>query len=170
MSQATLVTDGVRPAVRLERHLADPPPVVWKALTEREQLRSWFPCDVIVDSGQWVPGATITFPFPAEVINMTLTGRVLAVDPPRLLSYTWGDEVLRFELSPENGGTRLVLVDELPANAAARNAAGWEVCLDRLAGLTPADDAWKSHFDSYAAAFEPAAGPQEGPPAEYRGK
>jgi hypothetical protein len=42
---------------------------VWQALTEREQLRSWFPSDV--------------------------------VDEPRLLAFTWGDETLRFELSPE---------------------------------------------------------------------
>ena len=51
MTDAELHTDGPRPAVRLERHLADPPAVVWRALTEREQLRSWFPCDVIVDGG-----------------------------------------------------------------------------------------------------------------------
>jgi hypothetical protein len=32
------------------------------------------------------------------------------------------------------GGTRLVLIDELPPRIAARNAAGWEVGLERLAG------------------------------------
>ena len=67
---------------------------------------------------------------------MTLTGTVLAVDEPKLLSYTWGDdEILRFELHPEGEGTRLVLSDQLQASWAARNAAGWEDCLDRLAGL-----------------------------------
>ena len=29
MSDATLLTDRARPAVRLERHLPDPPAVVW---------------------------------------------------------------------------------------------------------------------------------------------
>lgn len=169
MTDGTLITDGLRPAVRLERHLPDPPSVVWRALTEREQLRSWFPCDVIVSGGQWVAGAAISFPFPAEVIDMTLTGEVLAVDEPKLLAFTWGEETLRFELSPHGTGTRLVLIDELPPSAAARNAAGWDECLDRLTGVEPAPDAWRSRFATYAAAFEPQIGPQEGPPAGYKG-
>jgi uncharacterized protein YndB with AHSA1/START domain len=164
MTDATLLTDRPHPAIRLERHLADPPAVVWRALTEREQLRSWFPCDVIVDGGRWEVGATITFPFPPEFMDLTLNGEVLEVDEPNVLAFTWGEDTLRFELSPEEDGTRLVLVDELPAGAAARNAAGWENCLDRLAGLEPADDAWQSRFERYAATFEPALGPQEGRP------
>lgn len=165
MTDTTLLTDGARPAVRLVRHLPDPPAVVWQALTEREQLRSWFPCDVIVDGGRWEVGATITFPFPPDVMDVTLTGEVLRVDEPNLLAFTWGEDALRFELSPEEEGTRLVLIDELPADSAARNAAGWENCLDRLAGLEPASDTWQARFERYAAEFEPALGPQEGRPA-----
>src|SRR4051794_29984810 len=135
MTDATLLTDGSRPAVRLERHLPDPPEVVWRALTEREQLRAWFPSDVIVEGGRWVAGAAITFPFPAEVIDMTLPGQAVGADEPRLLSFTWGEELLRFELTPAGSGTQLVVVDELDAGSAARNAVGWETCLDRLAGL-----------------------------------
>jgi uncharacterized protein YndB with AHSA1/START domain len=169
MTDATLLTDRARPAVRLERHLTDPPAVVWQALTEREQLRSWFPSDVIVDGGRWEAGATITFPFPPEVMDLTLTGEVLEVDEPNLLVFTWGEDTLRFELSPKEDGTRLVLVDELPAHGAARNAAGWEICLDRLAGVEPAHETWRPRFERYAAAFEPALGPQEGPPAGLKG-
>jgi uncharacterized protein YndB with AHSA1/START domain len=169
MNNSAHLVDGTRPAVRLERHLPDPPPVVWLALTEREQLRSWFPCDVIVAGGRWEVGATITFRFPPDVVDMTLAGEVLAVDEPTQLVYTWGEETLRFELAEHDRGTRLILIDELPAGAAARNAAGWELCLDRLAGLNPKPDAWRRHFDAYVAAFEPALGPQEEPPAEHRG-
>jgi Activator of Hsp90 ATPase homolog 1-like protein len=122
-----------------------------------------------VSGGLWEVGAGITFPFPPEVIDMTLTGEVLEVDEPKVLAFSWGDEKLRFELSPEGEGTHLVLIDELPAGAAARNAAGWEVCLDRLVGLDPSPDAWRPRFEAYAAAFEPALGPQEGPPAGYKG-
>jgi uncharacterized protein YndB with AHSA1/START domain len=170
MNSGTLVLDGARPAVRLERHLPDPPSIVWRAITEPEQLRAWFPSDVVLADGRWEVGAALTFPFPPEVVDMTLTGEVLVVDEPNALAFTWGEETLRFELSEEDGGTRLVLVDELPAGAAARNAAGWEVCLDRLAGLDPGPDAWRESFESYAAAFEPALGPQEGPPADYKGE
>ena len=169
MNDASLLTDGTRPAVRLERHLPDPPSIVWRAITDRQQLRSWFPCDVVVAGGRWEVGAAITFPFPPDVIDMTFTGEVLAVDEPKALAFSWGEEILRFELSPENGGTRLVLVDELPAGIAARNAAGWDVCLDRLAGIEPIADAWQPRFEAYAAAFEPSIGPQEGPPAGYKG-
>ena len=170
MTDATLDTTGSKPAVRLERYLPDPPPVVWRAITDRADLREWFPCDVIVEAGRWEVGATITFPFPPEVIEMTLTGTVLAIDEPKLLSYTWGeDEVLRFELYPEGEGTRLVLTDQLQANSAARNAAGWDDCLDRLAGLPGDPDAWRGRFAAYSAAFEPVIGPQEGPPAGYNG-
>jgi uncharacterized protein YndB with AHSA1/START domain len=165
MTDATLLTDRARPAVRLERHLPDPPAVVWRALTEREQLRSWFPSDVILDGGRWEVGATITFPFPPEVMDLTFTGEVLEVDEPSLLVFTWGDDTLHFELSPEENGTRLVLVGELPADSAARNAAGWENCLDRLEGLEPADGVWDSRFERYCAEFEPALGPQGRRPA-----
>jgi uncharacterized protein YndB with AHSA1/START domain len=170
MTGGTLLTDGARTAVRLERHLADPPTVVWHALTDREQLRAWFPCDVIVDGGSWEVGAAITFPFPPEVIDMTLSGEVIEVDEPNRLAFSWGEEILRFELAEENGGTRLVLIDELPPASAARNAAGWEVCLDRLAGEETGADAWRPRFEAYVAAFEPAIGPQDGPPDGYKGE
>jgi uncharacterized protein YndB with AHSA1/START domain len=169
MSDGTLLSDGARTAVRLERQLADPPGVVWQALTDREQLRAWFPCDVIVDGGRWQVGASISFVFPPEVIDVTLSGEVLALEEPNLLAFSWGEEVLRFELAEADGGTRLVLIDELAPASAARNAAGWEVCLDRLAGDEPGADAWRPRFEAYAAAVEPAIGPQDGPPAGYKG-
>jgi uncharacterized protein YndB with AHSA1/START domain len=161
MTEATLLTDRARPAIRLERRLPDPPEIVWQALTDREQLRSWFPCDVIVSGGRWEVGAAITFPFPKEVLDLTLTGEVLEVDEPNVLAYTWGEDRLRFELVADGRGTRLVLVDELPPEAAARNAAGWESCLDRLEGREPAQDAWQQRFEAYEAAFEPTLGTQQ---------
>jgi uncharacterized protein YndB with AHSA1/START domain len=170
VTEGATATGGEKPAVRLERHLADPPPVVWQALTDREQLRAWFPCDVIVEDGRWEVGAAISFRFPPDVIDMTLTGEVLTFDEPNALAFTWGEEILRFTLSPVDGGTRLVLIDELPPGAAARNAAGWDECLDRLAGLPPAPDTWKQRFAAYSLAFEPTLGPQEGPPAGYKGE
>jgi uncharacterized protein YndB with AHSA1/START domain len=170
MTNATLITEQPRPAVRLERLLSDPPPVVWQALTEREQLRAWFPCDVIVNGGRWSVGATIEFPFPAEVIEMTLHGEVLAVDEPNRLSFTWGEDTLHFELTPHQLGTRLVLINELAAPTAARNAAGWDTCLDRLAGLESAAEQWQPRFRVYTSQFEPLIGPQEGLPAGYSGE
>jgi len=166
---ATILTGNDRPTVRLERQLLDPPAVVWQALTNREQLRSWFPCDVIVEGGEWEVGAAISFPFPPEVIDMTLTGEVLEVVEPSRLAYTWGEDTLRFELSESEGGTFLILYNELSASGAARNAAGWDDCLDQLARLAVKSDAWKVRFRQYQSDFEPVLGPQEGPPAGYKG-
>jgi uncharacterized protein YndB with AHSA1/START domain len=163
MSDAALVGDRERPAVQLERYLPDPPDVVWQALTQPEQMRAWFPCEVTLRGGGWEVGAAITFEFPAHM-HLTYTGQVLEVDEPRSLAFTWGPSTLRFQLFPERDGTRLVLIDELPTDAAARNAAGWERCLDRLVGIEPAPDGWQPLFERYVAAFEPELGPQEARP------
>jgi uncharacterized protein YndB with AHSA1/START domain len=165
----TLIPNGDYPAVRLERLLQDPPSIVWKALTEPDGLGGWFPCDIVVADGEWRVGARLSFPFPTEVIDMTLEGEVLVVDEPRALAYTWGGDTLRFELHDRDGGTLLVLINELPKGTAARNAAGWEDCLDRLVGKMPTPGAWRRNFADYTMAFEPALGAQEGPPDDYKG-
>jgi uncharacterized protein YndB with AHSA1/START domain/mannose-6-phosphate isomerase-like protein (cupin superfamily) len=170
MTDATLLTDRTRPALRLERHLPDPPETVWQALTDRDQLRSWFPSDLVVHGGRWEVGNTITFEFPPEVVDLTLSGEVLEVDEPHVLAFTWGEETLRFELTPDGAGTRLILVNELPAAAAARNAAGWEQCLDRLAGLDVAPHSWQPRFEAYASLFTPTLGHQEGMPEGVNGE
>jgi uncharacterized protein YndB with AHSA1/START domain len=165
MIDGTLQTDGPRPAVRFERHLRQPPDVVWRALTEPAELKAWFPTDIITD--RWEVGATLEFPFRNDE-GPTMTGTVLECDEPRRLAYTWGDDVLRFELAADGeGGTRLVFIDEVDANVAARNAAGWDICLDALAGQAPPEPGWKPRFDGYVAAFEPVLGAQEGPPPAF---
>jgi uncharacterized protein YndB with AHSA1/START domain len=162
MPDAVLEPFGQRARLRFERELAAAPSEVWRALTDPEELAAWFPCQVIAEG--WTAGATLRFVFPTGGVP-ELSGTVLEAHEPRLLSFTWGTETLRFELSPSGRGTLLVMTDELDRPIAARNAAGWEGCLDRLAGRVPADDAWKARFDGYAAAFEPVLGAQEGPPA-----
>lgn len=162
---ATLAARGARPSVRFERVLGDPPAAVWRALTDAQELKSWFPAEIVAD--RWEAGAALTFVFPGHD-EYTMGGVVLECDEPRVLAYTWGEETLRFELTPtDSGGTRLVLFDELDPRLAARNAAGWQVCLERLAGRAPAHYAWKPLFAQYTAAFEPVLGPQEGPPAGF---
>jgi uncharacterized protein YndB with AHSA1/START domain len=165
MNEASLTTGGTRgAAVRLERDLPEPPEVVWRSLTDREQLKTWFPCDVIVADGRWEPGSAISFPFGPEAGAMTLEGQVLEAREPEALAYTWGEETLRFSVAPHGTGTLLTLTDELRPAVAARNAAGWEGCLDLLAGGKPDKDAWRPRFEHYVAKFAPTLGEQEGPP------
>ena len=163
---ATLTTTGTRPTIRFERDLADPPPTVRRALTDPEDLKAWFPSEIVTD--RWDVGAKLTFVFP-ENPEFTMGGTVLELDEPHLLVYTWGEDTLRFELTPtESGGTRLVFINALTPGTAARTAAGWQLCLERLAGTTPPRDAWRPLFQQYTAAFEPELGPQEGPPAAFQ--
>ncbi len=77
--------------------------------------------------------------------------------------FTWGEDTIGFELSAVEGGTTFVLTEELGATKAARNAAGWEVCLERLVEGVVGED-WSSRFHRYNAVFEPVLGAQEGPP------
>ena len=161
----TVRTDGSQAVIRFERELAGPPAVVWRALTEPSELEPWFPC--AIDIAEWKMGAALVFRFPGHD-GLTLTGTVLEVEEPSLLAYTWGDETLRFELSPTpSGGTRLVVSDVLSGAIAARNAAGWDVCLERLLGHAPGPGAWKPLFEHYAAQFTTLLGPQEGPPPGF---
>jgi uncharacterized protein YndB with AHSA1/START domain len=161
MQDATLVTGSGRPVIRLERRLSRPPSEVWRALTDRAELNAWFPCDILTET--WKVGASLHFVFRAGEWH-DLEGTVLECDEPRTLSFTWGDETLRFELTADGGGTQMVFTNELDASIAARNAAGWIVCLEHLEGRATEEDLWKGLFDRHAQAFVPALGPQEGPP------
>jgi mannose-6-phosphate isomerase-like protein (cupin superfamily) len=124
---------------------------------------------VIVHGGPWEVGNTITFRFPPEVIDLTLSGEALEVDEPHTLAFTWGRTRSDSSSRPPAAAPASSLSTSYPATAAARNAAGWEQCLDRLAGLDPAPDTWHPHFEAYAGVFTPTLGHQDGPPAGYKG-
>ena len=77
-----------------------------------------------------------------------MPGRVLELDPPRRVRVPVGRRtLLRLELAPEGDGTP---ADAHPAarsaDEAARNAAGWHVCLDKLGGE---DSDWEPLYEEY---------------------
>jgi uncharacterized protein YndB with AHSA1/START domain len=118
-----------RPAVRFERRLADPIERVWRAVTEPGELAHWFPSEV---SGELRLGGRLRFHH-ADGAAPDAEGEITDFDPPRRLAFWWGTEHLRLELEPEGDGTVLRLTHVLSsADQAARDAAGWHVCLDRL--------------------------------------
>jgi hypothetical protein len=60
-------------------------------------------------------------------------GEVIEFDPPRVLAHSWGDDQLRWELEPHADGCLLVLTHTFDDRfKAARDAAGWHLCLDAL--------------------------------------
>jgi len=94
MNDAILHPYGARTGIRFERLRPQAPTAVWRAITDRAALQSWFPCDIVTDRRE--VGATLSFRF-LQGEGPTLTGKVLAVEAPRILAYTWGENTLRFE-------------------------------------------------------------------------
>ncbi len=61
-------------------------------------------------------------------------GRVLAFEPPGLLAHTWGEDELRWEVEARDDGCILRLTHLFDDRfKAARDGAGWHMCLDSLA-------------------------------------
>jgi len=165
MTEATLLRAGNRPVLRFQRHLPEPIETVWRAVTDPQEMRAWFPTRIEID--EWRVGAELTHFLDEHGID-PLPGTVLEWDPPRRVSFTWGTDTIGFELTAaSDGGTTFVLTEELNASIAARNAAGWEACLDRLQHGAEGEP-WKPRFDRYVAVFEPTLGHQDGPPDGYR--
>jgi uncharacterized protein YndB with AHSA1/START domain len=162
--EAILLSSGARPLIRFERDLPESIDVVWTAVTDPEAMRSWFPTRVEID--EWKVGAAITHHFDEHDVD-PLAGTVIEWQPPRRVVFTWGDDPITFDLTPASeDATVFVLTEELNAAHAARNAAGWESCLDRLQ-YGRETESWTTRFDRYAAAFEPVLGQQEGPPENF---
>lgn len=160
MREATLISTGNKPVLRFERFLPRPMEEVWRAVTEADAMRAWFPTRIEID--RWEAGATLIHHFEGQDAE-PLPGTVLECVEPSRLVFTWGDDTIAFELIAAEGGTRFILTEELSAAHAARNAAGWEVCLERLVDGAVGED-WASRFRRYSAEFEPVLGPQDGPP------
>ena len=161
MSEAILISTCDKPVLRFERFLPRPVEQVWRAVTDPEEMRAWFPTRIEID--RWEPGAKLTHHFDDPSVG-PLPGVVLECSPPHRLVFTWGEDTIGYQLSPADGGTTFVLTEELGAAKAARNAAGWEVCLERLVTGAVGED-WTSRFQRYSAAYEPQLGAQEAAPS-----
>ena len=122
--------DG-RWTVILRRELSHPVKRVWEALTEPGQLRQWAPFTVERDLA--TTGDVVFTMLDGTDSGETVVdaGVVLESDPPRLLVYRWGQDVLRWELTGTEDGTTLVLRHALhDDNLTSAVAAGWHICLD----------------------------------------
>jgi uncharacterized protein YndB with AHSA1/START domain len=163
------VDDG-RWRLRFTRTLAHPQTKVWRALTEPEQLASWFPTTI---EGERAAGAGLRFSFPETMEIEPIDGEMLAYDPESLIEFRWGPDVVRIELRPVSEGTELTLLDTLEERGkAARDGAGWHACLDALEAALAGDgdsrsqmNTWAEVHPRYVESFGPEAatiGPPEG--------
>jgi uncharacterized protein YndB with AHSA1/START domain len=149
-----------QPTLRFERRIGHPVQAVWEAVTQPSELAHWFPCEVEVDLRL---GGRMSFHFPQLSLPdqaSTLLGEVTELDPPTRFAFLWGEDHLRFALEPIEDGEACMLrfTVELDArDKAARDGAGWHVCLDALERLLDGDpvqrpyesDGWRVHYEEY---------------------
>jgi uncharacterized protein YndB with AHSA1/START domain len=167
----TLSMIGDHPVLRFERQLAHSPEKVWKAVTDPAEMAHWFPATVRTEPKI---GASMRFSFED---NLDLgaeyaDGEILEMDPPKVYAFRWVDSTLRFELIPDGSGCLLVFTHTLSGvgtegdlPSVARQAPGWDGCLDMLTARldgTPAprmDGPWfLRHAEHYAEKFGLAEG------------
>jgi uncharacterized protein YndB with AHSA1/START domain len=162
------------PTLSFERRLSHPVDRVWRALTEPDELAHWFPSKVQADLRV---GGAMRFTFEEHVLpdgSNSMPGEVTELDPPRLLAYRWGEDHLRFELEPTEGDAACTLrltVRLGTRDKAARDSAGWHVCLDRLERFVAGEDGpavtgvngtWRELYEEYQRRGAPAGAPIPG--------
>lgn len=119
---------------RIERVYEHDQAALWRMLTEPQALAQWLAPGTI----ELRPGGAVRIDFADS--GTVIDSKVLALDPPRLLEYSWSsgnepERPLRWELNPVAGGTQLVLTVRIPASEDASKAcAGFDAHLDMLAG------------------------------------
>ncbi|GAA2833454.1 SRPBCC domain-containing protein [Nonomuraea rubra] len=115
----TLHPDG-RTTLTFTRRLPHPPHKVWRAITQPEHLAAWFPADVTID------GDRIGYGFGPD-------GRITENNPPHTFAHTWGEDELRWHLTPDGAGTLLTFTHTFTdRHGAASFAAGWHTCIQAL--------------------------------------
>jgi len=174
LADGVLETAGDKHVVRFQRHLAHPIERVWAALTEPSRLGDWLAGDS--SDIELRVGGRVHLAGHDDGIEST----VLALDPPHLIEYgwktkTWDGGTIRWEVSEQDGGSRLRLTHRMPEidltadreimkrmgldpdtfPPIPRTLAGWHTMLDRLertleGGDQLPDDHWKTLFDQYA--------------------
>jgi uncharacterized protein YndB with AHSA1/START domain len=128
-ADAILQDQEGRSILRFERTFRHPPERVWKALTDPGEHRSWHPTPFELEP---VVGGKVNYLAGGDVPEMP-PGEVTEYDPPHVLAHTWDDDLLRWQLRAHDDGCVLVLTHTFDDHfKAARDAAGWHVCLDAL--------------------------------------
>ena len=160
LADVTLHEDGDGWTLVFARDLRHSPDEVWRVLTDPERLREWAPFTADRDLG--TPGAaTLTMLDGDEPVD--LPSEVRRAEAPTLLEYTWGGDVLRWDLAPNDTGTKLTLRHRVgEREMGLKVAAGWHLCVavaERLLDGDPVgpivgeramEHGWQDLYDRYA--------------------
>jgi len=131
--------EGGSATLTFERHFRHPVEDVWGAITGSEHLERWYMSKAIIEGRK--DGRVELWSGNAQV---HVTGRILTWDPPRVFEHERNMEprkgipsgersIIRWELTPEAGGTRLRLTHtRLAPQMAVQIAPATHALLDRL--------------------------------------
>lgn len=158
--EVLLELDEDRWTIVMRRRFPHGPQRLWTMLTDPVELVRWSPI---------VPDRPLTEPGPATSRENSgdepVDAEVLVVDPPRLLVHRWGADLIRWTLTPDVDGTILELRQTTgEVRGAVMLAAGWQVCLARLAAEDGTDRerptgqramayGWQELHDEYRSRF-----------------
>lgn len=139
-----------------ERHLNHPINQVWGMLTENEKLETWFP---ELKADELREGGYIKFDMGDGTFEKM---EILELTDEAVLEYTWGEDIVRFELAEEPNGCRLVLIEKINklTDHTPRDLAGWHVCLDVIEKLLDGKTVnsrkveWQKWYEQYVTAVE----------------
>lgn len=143
--------------VRLERLLPGPMERVWAYLTEPEKRRKWLaggPMELRVGGkvelefhhAELSSEKTAPEEFQKYECGIGMKGEITRCEPPRVLSYTWGEgqgSEVTFELSAEGKDVLLVITHRRLPNRSEMVgvASGWHshvaILIDQLNGVEP---------------------------------
>jgi uncharacterized protein YndB with AHSA1/START domain len=156
----TVHQDGDSYVLRFERRIDHPIGDVWEAIATPEGIRGWLGSARI----DLVGGGAVRLQFDKTVGNV-VEGHVTAVEPPRVLEYTFGqdDSVLRWELRPDGDhATALVLTHRLPSSESLpETLAGWHTLIELIPAAIAGDDPqWsKERWEEVRAGYGPVQDP-----------
>lgn len=134
-----------------ERYLEHSARDVWSWLTENDKLAQWFPELRIDDLRE---GGAVRF----DMQNGTFEElKIIGLRPGSVLEYAWGGDQVRFEIHPEAGGCRLILIEKLVkiTDHTPKDLAGWHVCLNVIQKLMNGQaverrhEEWKIWYEKY---------------------
>lgn len=150
-------------AIRLERRLPGPIENVWSFLTDSEKRGRW------LAHGEWElrSGGKVEMHFSHEMISpeetpakyrgmpMSFTGRILRIDPPNLVEFTWDEadgaaSEVTFELTPRGQEVILVITHRKVRgrDMLLSASAGWDVhagILQDVLTNQPPRGFWSAH-------------------------
>ncbi|MER2294515.1 MAG: SRPBCC family protein [Desemzia incerta] len=105
--------------------------LVWRMLAENQYLQKWF-ADLKIETLE--EGGKILFDMKDGTFEeMTIT----SLSVPNVLEYTWGNDLVRFDVTPSKAGTRLIFKETISevTDHTPKDITGWHICLDVIEAI-----------------------------------